>query len=96
MPKKRIDRHWVLIDLEKLGKTTETPQIVGSISKLVKLRTIKDTVDRKEGDRIISEEKLLNYDQLRERLNKNETQRYWKNKRFIIKECIVERSERKK
>lgn len=79
----RIEKHWVLIDMEKLTKDTGTPEIFGSITEITR-QNIKNNG------------KNLTYDQLRRRLlERKEGLRYWKNDRYVIKECIVNRSKEK-
>lgn len=72
---------YVLIDLEKLGKSSETPQTFGSLKELVSAN-IQD-----KGE-------TLTYAGLWNRLSKNSEIHYWKNSRFLVKKCVVQRSKK--
>lgn len=83
--KKERDTKFVVVDLKHLGTTTTTPTLFSNIKSIIE-----------QG--ILNEGKELNYNQLRHRLNKSVTEkgksyRYWKNERYIIKECEIIKSD---
>jgi hypothetical protein len=73
---------YVVIDLERLGKVTDTPSTYGSLKELVSAN-------------IEDKGKILTYSGLWERLSKNSDVHYWRSERYIIKQCEVQRSKQK-
>ena len=73
---------YVVINLERLGKTTDTPTSYGSLKELVSA----NIEDRGE---------ILTYSALWNRLSKNSEVHYWKNSRYVIKQTLVQVSKQK-
>lgn len=84
MEKKRSNKVnvYVLIEINKLGHFTDTPEVYGSLKELV-TANIED-----KGE-------ILNYQALRRRLSTDSLIHYWKNDRYIIKKCVVKRAPKK-
>lgn len=70
---------YVVVDLERLGKTSDTPKTYGSMKELVSA----DIQDKGA---------TLTYAALVNRLSRDSEIHYWKSDRYVIKKCEVLRS----
>lgn len=70
---------FVVVDLERLGKASDTPSVYGSLKELVNAKIEDKGV-------------VLTYDALANRLTRNSDIHYWKNNRYVICKREVQRS----
>ena len=81
--KEKVLNVFVVIDMQRLGKSPDTPTVYGSIKALV-------------GANIEDKGEVLTYSALWNRLSRDSETHYWRNERYLIKKVEVKRHVNKK